>query len=123
MNGDLVTQADLGALLDAHTSTGHAMTVALRPYSVDIPYGVADVEGERLVSIEEKPTLRMWVNAGVYAISSPAVGMVPDGRPSAMTDLVAACLDAGLTVGAHPIEDEWIDVGHRGDLARARSGT
>ena len=34
--------------------------------------------------------------------------------------LLDECLDRGEAVGAFPIEEEWIDVGHPKELRRAR---
>jgi dTDP-glucose pyrophosphorylase len=120
MNGDLVTQADIGELLDFHTEGGYAATVGVRPYSVQVPYGVVDTEGDRLVRIREKPTERLLINAGIYVIGPDSLPMVPDDRAFPITELVHRCLEGGLPVGVHPIEDEWTDVGLPTELNKAR---
>ena len=120
MNGDLVTQADLGRLLDFHRDGGYAATFGVRPYQVQIPFGVADVEGERLVALREKPTQSMLVNAGIYAISPEAIRLVPKGVEYPITDLFNRCLADGLPVGVHLIEDDWADIGRHDELRKAR---
>jgi dTDP-glucose pyrophosphorylase len=120
MNGDLVTQCDLGALLDFNAQGAYAATLGVRPYSVDVPFGVADVDGDRLVGMREKPSLRMLVNAGIYAISPPALDLIPRGEEFPITELFSRALGRGLPVGAHLIEDEWLDVGRPDELKRAR---
>jgi dTDP-glucose pyrophosphorylase/CBS domain-containing protein len=120
MNGDLVTQADLGRLLDFHEAGGYAATFGVRPFQVQIPFGVAEVEGERLVALREKPTHSMLVNAGIYAISPEAIRLVPRGVEYPITDLFNRCIADGLPVGVHAIEDEWADIGRHDELRKAR---
>lgn len=120
MNGDLVTQADLGLLLDFHAGGGYAATLGVRPYSIQVPFGVIDTEGDRLIRIREKPTERLLVNAGIYAIGPEVLPMVPDDREFPVTELVHSCLEDGRPVGVHPIEDEWTDIGLPTELHKAR---
>jgi NDP-sugar pyrophosphorylase family protein len=62
------------------------------------------------------------VNTGIYAVSPALVARVTRGQPLAMTDLIGDALERGEPVGAFAIEDDWIDVGVREQLARAREG-
>lgn len=120
MNGDLVTQADLGALLDVHARRGFAATVGIRRYLHTIPFGCVEREGDRIVGLEEKPTVERDVNTGIYAIAPALAARVPPGEPLGMPDLLGAALDRGEPLGAFEIADDWIDVGQRDQLERAR---
>jgi dTDP-glucose pyrophosphorylase/predicted transcriptional regulator len=122
MNGDLVTQVNVDRLLEEHRIAGRAMTVAARPYQVEIPFGVLDVDETRVVGLREKPSQQMLVNAGIYVISPEVVARVPPATALPMTTLVEQCLEGGLPVGAHLVADEWIDVGRHDELKKARSG-
>jgi dTDP-glucose pyrophosphorylase/CBS domain-containing protein len=119
LNGDLVTQCDLGRMIDVHAAGGFVATIGLRPYEVDIPFGVAAVEEGRLIALHEKPVERRLINAGLYVLSPEAVRMVPDGRSYPITELFGRCLAEGRHVGAHVIEDEWLDVGRPEELRKA----
>jgi dTDP-glucose pyrophosphorylase len=119
-NGDLVTQCDVGRMLDFHANGNYAATCGLRPYSVDVPFGVVTVSGDRVVGLEEKPTHRMLINAGIYVFSTVAVGMVPQSISFPITDLLARLLASGLQVGAHVVQEEWMDVGGHAELRRAQ---
>jgi dTDP-glucose pyrophosphorylase/CBS domain-containing protein len=120
MNGDLVTQLDADALLSYHDRHGFWATFGVRPYSVEIPFGVARVVEGRLVDLQEKPTEQMLINAGAYVLSPQALQLVPRGRPFPITDLFAQLLQDGHAVGAHLIEEEWADIGRHEELRRAR---
>jgi dTDP-glucose pyrophosphorylase len=120
MNGDLVTQADIGRMLEFHERGKYAATFGLRPYGVDIPFGVATVQGDRVVELREKPTERMHISAGIYVLSPRLLKHVPGDREYPITELFAHCLRRGWPLGAHVIEDEWLDVGRPSELSKAR---
>jgi dTDP-glucose pyrophosphorylase len=120
LNGDIVTSADLGALLDAHVAGGFHATIGTRRYRHHVPYGAVEQEGGRVIGIEEKPTLEREVSSGIYALDPSVVARVSTGQPMDAPDLIAELLADGVPVGAFEIEDEWIDVGQREQLAAAR---
>ncbi len=121
MNADLMVQFDPDALVTHHERAGAAISVAVRPYHHEVPYGVLDTSPAGTVTaVREKPTVSLDVNAGVYAVSAGVLDLVPPGRPSTMPDLIQACLDRDLVVSSWPIGSEWIDVGTPSDLARAK---
>lgn len=123
LNGDLITQCDVGDLLDFHERGGYVATLGVRPYTVEVPFGVAEVEGGRLLSLREKPTERSLINAGIYVLSPPAVAAVPAGQEYPITALFESLLAQGRPVGAHVLEAEWLDVGRHDELRRARGVT
>jgi dTDP-glucose pyrophosphorylase len=120
INGDLVTSADLGGLLDAHAAGGFAATIGIRRYLHTVPFGCVERDGDRVVRIEEKPTLEREVNSGMYVLSPEVVARVAPGQRLDTPELIADLLAEGRPVGAFEIEDEWIDVGQREQLAAAR---
>jgi dTDP-glucose pyrophosphorylase len=122
MNGDLVTTIDIAALLDVHASRRNAATVGIYRYLHTVPFGCVDRDGDRIVGIEEKPTISREVNSGVYVLDPSAVALVDGRTPETMPDLIARLLRRGDPVGAWDVDEDWIDVGHRDELARAREG-
>jgi dTDP-glucose pyrophosphorylase len=120
VNGDLITQCDVGDLIDFHESGGYTATLGIRPYTVEVPFGVAEVDGGRLLSLREKPTERTLINAGIYVLSPAAVAGVPAGKEYPITALLESLLAEGQPVGAHLLEADWLDVGRHDELRRAR---
>jgi NDP-sugar pyrophosphorylase family protein len=119
MNGDLVTQADLGSLLDSHARGGARATVGLRRYFHTVPFGCVERDGSRIVSFEEKPTLTRLINAGIYVLDPVLLERIPRGVDFPLPSLLQDCLTRGEEVGGFEIEDDWIDVGQREELGRA----
>ena len=120
VNGDLLTQCDVGDLLDFHDEGGYVATLGIRPYTVEVPFGVAEVESGRLMALREKPSERTLINAGMYVLSPEAVAEVPVGKEYPITALFESLLAQGKPVGARLLEAEWLDVGRHDELRRAR---
>jgi dTDP-glucose pyrophosphorylase len=121
LNGDLVMNADIGAMIDFHERGDYFATMGLKPYLHEIPYGCVEVEGDRICSIEEKPAIQRMVNAGIYVLSSQAVEQVPkEFYP--ITQLFEEGVQNDNSLGAFTIEEEWIDVGQHAQLRKACHG-
>jgi dTDP-glucose pyrophosphorylase len=123
INGDLLTKVNLGALLRFHRADGNSLTIGVRQFRLQIPYGVVEIEGTEVKGLREKPDMEVFVNAGVYAVSPDALELVPGDRETLdMTDLVELALEGGKRVGSFPIREYWLDIGHLADYERADEG-
>lgn len=119
MNGDILTHVDFQAMYQFHTEHKAAFTVGVRTYEFQVPYGVLQMDGPNVVGLAEKPTTRLFINAGVYLIQPEALNLIPKDRRFDMTDLIQALIDMGKSVVSFPIFEYWIDVGRPEDYAKA----
>lgn len=122
LNGDLVTQVNLERMLAFHTDGNYFVTVGVRRYWHQVPFGCVELDGDRICKFEEKPVLERFINAGVYVLSVEAVARVPK-KFFPITDLLEECLERGEPIGAFEIHDDWIDVGQREQLKQAQEGS
>jgi dTDP-glucose pyrophosphorylase len=120
LNGDLVTQANVGGLIDFHESRKSVATLAVHPYFHTVPFGCVTIDGHRVTALEEKPRLAKLINAGIYMLEPSVVASVPRNEESTMPGLLAAAMDRGEEVSAYELSDDWIDVGQREQLQQAR---
>ena len=120
MNGDLVTEANVGRMIDEHTESDSVATIGLRPYQITVPFGVAAIADGHLVSLEEKPTHEHLISAGIYVIDPDVIDRIPPNVNYPITEVLQTVLASGAAVGAHIIDDEWTDVGQRRELDEAR---
>ncbi|MHC8508130.1 MAG: nucleotidyltransferase family protein [Rhodospirillales bacterium] len=120
MNGDILTRADLRAMVRAHRQSAAAATMGVREHETQTPYGVITFDGDAIRTIEEKPIQTHWVNAGIYVLAPEALNVLRPGEPADMTDLFARLIESGRLAGGYPIRDYWLDVGRMSDLERAR---
>lgn len=115
MNGDLVTQADLGAMLDFHYRSGRDATIGVRGYFHTVPFGVVAVDDGHVVALSEKPSMSALVNAGIYVLDPSLLAQIPKGQEFPLTALLGT-----VRAAAFEIEDEWQDVGQHSQLMEAR---
>ncbi|MDP3278742.1 MAG: nucleotidyltransferase family protein [Deltaproteobacteria bacterium] len=123
MNGDLITQARIGDMLDEHQRSGAAATLGVRRYLHVVPFGCVEVRDSRVVQMEEKPALSKLVNTGVYVLEPHVVARVPKAQEHALPALLEECLQNNERVQSFEIVDDWIDVGQRERLLHARGET
>lgn len=121
MNGDLVTEVDLRRMLEFHQDHRNAATIGVKTYALEIPYGVVELYHDRVLGLQEKPQHRVFVNAGLYVLSSQILRDVPRRGRYDMTDLIHQQIGRGRRIGSFPIHEEWSDVGRLEDLQRVNS--
>lgn len=121
INGDILTQVDLRAMLAYHQEHRADLTVAVRQYDIKVPYGVIECEESRICTLKEKPIVHFLVNAGVYLLEPKVYEFIPNGKHFNMTDLVQWLLDAGRNVVGFPVIEYWLDIGRHTDYERAQS--
>jgi NDP-sugar pyrophosphorylase family protein len=119
MNGDLLTTLSFAGLVDAHTASGAAATLAVLSRQVPIDFGVVHVEGDRVASFEEKPVIGYDVSMGVYVFEEHVVRLIPEGVHYDFPDLLQAVLERGWPVHAHRSTDFWLDIGRIEDYELA----
>lgn len=120
MNGDILTTFDAADLFHLHRTSNAALTVGVVDYQLQIPFGVVNTAAGLVTGIDEKPAHRVHINAGVYAVESSLLRLVPRGRRYDMTNLIADTLREGGTVAPFLIHEHWIDIGTPSDLERAQ---
>jgi len=121
MNGDILTNVDLKQILDFHNEQGAEATMCVREHAVQIPYGVAQMDGPHLRALEEKPVIRNLVNAGIYVLNPAALDLIPQDDPFNMTDVFEQLLKSNRPCAAYPIREYWLDIGRHDDFDRANS--
>lgn len=119
MNGDLVTGLNVEDMLTFHTNGEYVASVGIREYCHTVPFGVIEPEDGRLRLISEKPTYSWMVNTGCYVLNANFVARLPKGAECTIVSLIEHALKRGERIGAYRVTQDWLDVGHISDLARA----
>jgi dTDP-glucose pyrophosphorylase len=120
INGDIITQVDFKSMFAFHQEQAAVMTVGVRRYEMQVPYGVVDCDGPRVAALREKPELSFFVNAGIYLLEPAVFGFIRGGEPMNMTDLIQTLIDRGKPVVSFPISEYWLDMGRLADYERAQ---
>jgi len=118
MNGDLLTKLNFRNLLEFHQDHDALITMCVREYDFQVPYGVVKLDGSYATALEEKPLHKFFVNAGVYVISPEVLSSIPENKFYNMTDLISPLLEKKKVV-SFPIHEYWIDIGKIEDYQQA----
>ncbi len=119
MNGDILTRLDFSRLLDFHDSHSGSATMCVREYQMEVPYGVIETEGSRILDIREKPAVDFMVSGGIYVLDPEVLTLIPQGEPMDMPDLFHEMVCRGQNPQVFPLHEYWIDIGRFSDYERA----
>lgn len=113
LNGDVLTDLDLTALLDAHEEADAAATLGLHPVEDSSAYGLVRREADGSVAAFLEKTgdpVPGEVNAGMYALQRPVLKLIPPGRNVSIEREVFPQL-VGSGLRALRLEGYWMDIG------------
>lgn len=119
LNVDILTILNFQAMQNWHTAQGKLLTMGYHLLSTTIPYGMLQMEGGNLLSIQEKPVQTYPVNAGVYLLEPGVLTHISPGVRLDMTDLIETLLGKNIPVGTFQLSNPWIDVGSPEDYHKA----
>lgn len=119
MNGDLLTTINFQQLIKYHQEHKAVATACVLEHTTTIPYGVVEISDNAVTGIREKPTLKQFINAGVYLLQPEAFDYIEAGKPLDMPSLLNILVEKNKTTVAFPLREYWIDIGRLDDLKRA----
>lgn len=116
VNGDVLSGADLGNLVEVHRKSGALATITLTSVEDPTAYGLVEVDHEMVVRrFIEKPAAdevtTNLVNAGIYVLEPEVLDMIPPGREVSIEREVFPELQAMGRLGAHVSSSYWRDIG------------
>ena len=120
-NGDILTNLNFSQLVEHHIDSGHDITVCVRNYEQQVPFGVV-YGGDRVTSIVEKPRNQFLINSGIYVINKDAVEKIMRiSAPFDIPTVINQSIDQGGKVGMYHLTDFWIDIGRPDELNKAEN--
>lgn len=119
INGDILTEVDFRAMLAYHREHQADLTVAVRQYDIEVPYGVIDCAGSHVLGVNEKPTFGFFVNAGIYLLEPSVHRFIPNQQRFDMTDLITRLIAERQVVVSFPIREYWLDIGEHTEYEQA----
>ncbi|HLW00713.1 MAG TPA: NDP-sugar synthase [Ktedonobacterales bacterium] len=118
LNGDILTDLDLRAMLAFHRAHGALGTIALTPVEDVRAYGLVDCdESGRVQRFIEKPKslegiTTNLINAGTYILEPAALRLVPPNQFYQFEQaLFPHLLREGDALFGYPSEGYWLDIG------------
>jgi mannose-1-phosphate guanylyltransferase len=114
LNGDIVTDLDVTAMVAAHRTRGAAATIALAHVDDARAFGLVATQADgRVMEFREKPQEPVPgdINAGTYVLEPSALSRWEPGSLSIERDVFPALIAEGLPVYGFSSDAYWIDLG------------
>jgi mannose-1-phosphate guanylyltransferase len=117
LNGDVLTDVDLSAMLRFHAQRGARATIFLTRVDDPSPYGLVETARDgRVTGFVEKPSAAQrtadTVNAGIYVLEGALLARIPPGRVASMErEFFPGLLTDGLPFFGWVGDGYWIDIG------------
>lgn len=116
--GDAVYSQDFRDVADRFRSSGAANLNLVKHVEDPSRFGVANLDGDRIVKLVEKPKEpeSNWAMAGLYFFGPQIWSVLPDLQPSGrgeyeITDAIQLLVDKGENVLAGKYDGQWFDTG------------
>jgi len=119
MNGDLLTNLNFETMMEYHLNNNSLATMGVRAYDFQVPYGVVNVEGKEILSIEEKPTHHFFVSGGVYILGNEVLDLIPNNKYYDMPTLFENVIAEKMKSISFPIREYWMDIGRLEEFKKA----
>lgn len=114
MMGDHLSNVEIAKIIEFHRKHKAIATIALNRKGVPLEYGVADMEGERIVRFREKPIVENLINTGVYVLEPEIFEHIKPGEDFA-ADVFPRLLEKGEKINGYLFSDYWLDIGRTTD--------
>ena len=123
MNGDVLCDANFPAMIEQHNLHQATATIALTRRTVDIDYGVVEVDEEMTFRTwKEKPIIDYLVSMGVYLLEPGALESLPKEGFFNLPDLIVSIEERKKRVSGYLHNGYWLDIGRPDDYAKACEG-
>lgn len=119
MNGDLLTNINFEHLLQFHCTSFLKATMCVRNYEFQIPFGVVDIENGKVKDINEKPTYKFFVSAGIYVFDSSIIDLIPRDEFYDMPMLFKKLMQMNKHIASFPLREYWLDIGRIEEFEKA----
>jgi NDP-sugar pyrophosphorylase family protein len=127
LNGDILTDADLGAMRRFHAERGSRLTIFLRSVEDPRPFGLVECAPDgRIRAFHEKPAslegiAARTINAGIYLIDAALLRRIPPDRAvSIEREFFPAVVADGTPCFGWCAEPYWRDIGNAGAYREAQ---
>ncbi|MFH0977706.1 MAG: sugar phosphate nucleotidyltransferase [Candidatus Woesearchaeota archaeon] len=114
-NGDELKNINIEEMYKVHKQNNALATIALTTVDDPSQYGVARLDGARILEFVEKPSKEdapsNLINSGFYIIEPEVIDLIPKGKAMFETDVFPKLAKRGKLFG-YPFSGQWFDTGN-----------
>lgn len=114
-NGDILTSFNLLDMINFHLKNDGIITTALKEVKDPWRFGVAVLDGTKIIKFIEKPSKGQepsnLMNAGVHIIEPEMINLIPEKKPCSFEiEIMPKIVERGKAHG-YKITGPWLDIG------------
>ena len=120
INGDVLTDLDLGKFYDEHVSEKNIFTISAFAREQKVDYGVLESgKDNKLIGFLEKPTNYYNVSMGVYMASKKILEYIPEDQFYGFDHLMLDLIKMNNPATVRLFSGYWLDIGRPDDYEKA----
>jgi choline kinase len=113
LNCDVITELNMKKFINYHIMSKSIMTIGIKKYKYQKPYGEVLVRNNLLNKIQEKPFEILKINSGIYAFNSKIIPIIRKNNIKNIDELIILLKKKKIKINAYYIKENWIDLGQR----------
>lgn len=107
LNADILTDINFKQMIFWHTRKKADMTVLSSSYTYKIPYGVLEINNQRICKVREKPGVSFNISNGIYIMEENVIYMIPLNKTFDIPDLMSRIINKKMRLMAYPLKEKW----------------
>ena len=111
-NADMVTDLKFSEIINFHKLNKVDVTVVVKIFEINNPYGVVKLSGNKIKGFKEKPIFKSYINTGVYVINPTVLNFIKNKSYLDINELIEKILLKSKKVIAYPAYEKWQDIGN-----------
>lgn len=120
MNGDILTNLNFKHFYDVAVQNNSIITVVTKEIIAPFSFGNVQIKDNLIEHIEEKPTLKLNIVAGIYFLRPRIFDYIPENKYYGIDHLIKTFLENNISVASYLTSEYWVDIGRLDDLNEAR---
>ena len=110
INGDLMISLDFEKMMSFHYEHNSMATMCIKEYNFNSSYGEVKLKNENIISIDEKPKHKYYINGGIYILDPKCLSFVPK-KFYDMPSLFKKIISKKYKTISFPLKENWLDIG------------
>ena len=120
INCDVISNINFDEMFKFHKKSRSVITVGLKEFSYENPYGVIKNFRNKFLAFEEKPIINFKINAGVYIFNNKVIDIVKKNNIRDVHNLIDFCQNKKFKISVFPIIEDWTDFGLAKKILRSK---
>ncbi len=120
INCDVISNINFDEIFNFHKKSKSLITVGIKEFSYENPYGVIKNFRNKFLAFEEKPIINFKINAGVYIFNNKVIDIVKKNNIRDVHNLIDFCQNKKFKISVFPIIEDWTDFGLAKKILRSK---